>query len=251
MGLYINIGNAGFQSARNGEYVDKSGMISVINATLNTEQRFCCVSRARRFGKSMAAKMLCAYYDHSCDSRELFADLEIASDPSFEKHLNKYPVLYVDMSDFMGRFDAKEIVGQIQQCLKQRMQEVYPEVKTTDADDLMDLLVKVTDHTKQQFIFIIDEWDAICRNDYHFHREYASGKGFADLVLLPRKQVASPAVVIELKYGDTADTALAQIRQRNYPAKIAEYTGDLLLVGISYDRQSKQHACRIERMRKD
>lgn len=57
MGTYINIGNAGFQSARNGEYVDKSGLISVINSTLNTERRFTCVSRCRRFGKSMAAKM--------------------------------------------------------------------------------------------------------------------------------------------------------------------------------------------------
>ena len=78
MGTYINIGNAGFRSARNGEYVDKSGLIPVVNATLDTERRFSCVSRCRRFGKSMAAKMLNAYYDRSCDSRSLFADLEVA-----------------------------------------------------------------------------------------------------------------------------------------------------------------------------
>ncbi|MBR1745664.1 MAG: AAA family ATPase, partial [Fibrobacter sp.] len=90
MGTYINIGNAGFQSARNGEYVDKSMLISVVNKTLFTERRFSCVSRCRRFGKSMAAKMLYAYYDHSCDSRALFADLAIAADPTFEQHLNKY-----------------------------------------------------------------------------------------------------------------------------------------------------------------
>lgn len=94
MGTYINIGNAGFQSARNGEYVDKSGLIAVVNQTLFTEQRFSCITRCRRFGKSMAAKMLCAYYDHSCDSRSLFADLKIAGDPLFEKHLNKYPVCW-------------------------------------------------------------------------------------------------------------------------------------------------------------
>ncbi len=64
MGAYINIGNAGFQSVRNGEYVDKSGLISIVNGTLFTERRFSCVSRSRRFGKSVAAKMLCAYYDH-------------------------------------------------------------------------------------------------------------------------------------------------------------------------------------------
>ena len=63
MGIFINVGNAGFQRARNSEYVDKSGLIAVVNSTLDTEQSFSCVTRCRRFGKSMAAKMLCAYYD--------------------------------------------------------------------------------------------------------------------------------------------------------------------------------------------
>ena len=106
MGNYINIGNTGFQSARNGEYVDKSGLISIVNGTLFTERRFSCVTRCRRFGKSMAAKMLNAYYDQSCDSRSLFADLEIAKDPSFEKYLNKYPVIYLDLTNFMQEKDA-------------------------------------------------------------------------------------------------------------------------------------------------
>ena len=88
MSLYLNIGNKGFASARNGEYVDKSGLIAVMNSTLHTERRFSCVTRCRRFGKSMAAKMLSAYYDCSCDSRHLFHDLEIARHPSFEKYLN-------------------------------------------------------------------------------------------------------------------------------------------------------------------
>ena len=68
MGIYINLGNAGFQRVRNSKYVDKSQMISVINSILNTEKCMSCVTRCRRFGKSMAAKMLCAYYDQSCDS---------------------------------------------------------------------------------------------------------------------------------------------------------------------------------------
>ena len=103
MGTYINIGNAGFQSARNGEYVDKSELITVVNKALFTERRFSCVSRCRRFGKSMAAKMLYAYYDHSCDSRSLFSDLQIASDPQFETHLNKYAAIYLDMTNFVSQ----------------------------------------------------------------------------------------------------------------------------------------------------
>ena len=110
MGTYINIGNAGFQRARNSEYVDKSMLISVVNKALFTERQFSCVSRCRRFGKSMAAKMLYAYYDHSCDSRSLFADLAIASDPTFEQHLNKYAAIYLDMTNFVSRYKDDGIV---------------------------------------------------------------------------------------------------------------------------------------------
>ena len=119
MGIYINIGNEGFRSARNSEYVDKSGLIAVINNTLETEKRYTCVTRCRRFGKSMAAKMLCAYYDRSCDSRSLFADLTIAHDPSFDKHLNKYPVIYLDVTNFTTReTPIGEVVALIQKEVK-------------------------------------------------------------------------------------------------------------------------------------
>ncbi|MBR6998151.1 MAG: AAA family ATPase [Prevotella sp.] len=118
MGTYINIGNTGFQRTRNCEYVDKSGLIAVANKTLFTERGFSCVTRSRRFGKSMAAKMLCAYYDQSCDSRSLFADLKIAQDASFEKHLNKYPVIFLDLSDFVTRFKDERIIKQMDERIK-------------------------------------------------------------------------------------------------------------------------------------
>ena len=522
MSAYINLGNAGFQSVRNGEYVDKSGLINVVNDTLFTERRFSCVSRSRRFGKSVAAKMLCAYYDQSCDSRHLFADLAIASDPSFEKHLNKYPVIYLDLTNFTTRFKDDSIMAHVQKELKDDIHEVYPDVPLKDDDDLMAYLIRVVDSSRQPFIFIIDEWDAICRefkagthamdeyvswlrrmfkgsnspqvfagvymtgilpikkyktesalnnfveysmveprkmasyfgftkeevkvlaerhrmdfdelekwydgyqigdeqsifnpnsvmqavdagrcrsfwattgaydavahyismnyeglkddivqmlagercavdptgfqndmsvihskddvltvlihlgylsydwkesecyipnrevagemvnavkmnnwkyvadaiekskqllqatlrgdeevvargvdaahdentsilsyndenslacvlsiayyyasNDYIIHREYATGKGFADLVLMPRKNVDKPAIVIELKYDKAVDTAIEQIKRKQYPAKVAQYADNLLLVGITYDRDSKQHHCRIERL---
>ena len=104
MGIYINKGNSGFRQIRNSEYIDKSGLIGVVNQTLFTEQKFTCVTRCRRFGKSMAAKMLAAYYDHSCDSRPLLADLQIAGNSTFEEHLNKYPVIYLDMTTFITSF---------------------------------------------------------------------------------------------------------------------------------------------------
>ncbi|MBQ7444015.1 MAG: PD-(D/E)XK nuclease domain-containing protein, partial [Bacteroidaceae bacterium] len=83
------------------------------------------------------------------------------------------------------------------------------------------------------------------KNDYVVHRELATGKGFADLVLIPRKNVDSPAIILELKVRSDADTAIDQVRRRQYPAKVQEYADHLLLVGISYDRETKQHTCRI------
>ena len=163
MGLYINTGNAGFVRARNSEYIDKSGLISVVNSTLFTERSFSCVTRCRRFGKPMAAKMLCAYYDQSCDSRQLFTDLQIASDPQFEKHLNKYPVIYLDVTSFVTRFKDDTILQHINDEMKADIHEAYPDVPVKDDDDLMALLIRINAKTGEPFIFIIDEWDAICR----------------------------------------------------------------------------------------
>ena len=140
MGTYINVGNAGFQSVRNGEYVDKSGLIAIINSTFFTERGCSCVSRCRRSGKSIAAKMLCAYYDHSCDSRALFADLAIASDPSFEKHLNKYPVIFLDLTSFISERDDNNIVDKMDATL----------LAAEDGDRLMDYLLRVTEAKGEQ-----------------------------------------------------------------------------------------------------
>ena len=521
MGIFINTGNEAFLSARNGEYVDKSGLIAIVNSTLFSERRFSCVTRSRRFGKSLAAKMLCAYYDRSCQSRELFADLEIASHPTFEQHLNKYPVIYLDLTSFVTRFKDDSVVSVIEEELMADIHANYPDVPVEAKDDLMKLLIRIASATGQRFFFIIDEWDAICRefdpgtkamdeyvnwlrrmfkdytanlvfagvymtgilpvkkyktqsalnnfveysmvepmdmahffgftkdevkalaekhamdfdelekwydgyqigdehsifnpnsvmmavrsrrcrsywastgafdaisgyirydfdglkddiismlaggrcevdptrfrndlseignrddvltvlihlgylsynwredecyvpnrevagemvnavketkwgniaetlqqskrllqatlngdaeavahgvdsahdentsilsyndenslacvlsiayyyarNDYVIHRELPTGKGFADLVLIPRKNVDSPAIVLELKCNKDADTAIDQIKRKNYPAKVLEYTDNLLLVGINYDRQTKQHKCHIEK----
>ena len=83
MGTYLNPGNSGFALISNSLYVDKSGLIGLVNETIDTTEQLTCVSRPRRFGKSFAAKMLCACYDRSCDSASLFEDLAIARDPKY------------------------------------------------------------------------------------------------------------------------------------------------------------------------
>ena len=76
--------------------------------------------------------------------------------------------------------------------------------------------------------------------------ELPSGKGFADVVYLPRRSVDKPALVVELKWNQSAEGAIAQIRERKYASWIENYTGEILLVGISYD-EKKGHTCRIEK----
>ena len=173
MGLYINIGNDGFRAARNGEYIDKSDLIEVVNMSLNSERQFMCVSRARRFGKSMAARMLNAYYDHSCQSEELFQDLKIAKSPSFHQHLNKYPVLYVDMTNFITRYrNSGEIVQHIQADILAELKEAYPNVNYGTNNDMMSVLYAIVQQAEpSKFIMIVDEWDAILRESDPEHSD--------------------------------------------------------------------------------
>lgn len=167
MSKYINIGNTGFVRATKDEYIDKSQLIAYINRSLHTEHNMICVTRARRFGKSMAAKMLNAYYDKSCDSRSLFAHLQIASDSSFEQHLNKYPVIYLDITRFttMCSYNIEEVMSVMIREIVSDLMAVYPEVKVPNPADLPDVLLSIVEYTHEQFIMIIDEWDAICREN--------------------------------------------------------------------------------------
>ncbi len=89
MGTYLNPGNSGFAEIIKSDYVDKTEMISLINNTIGTKRKLSCVSRPRRFGKSYAAQMLCAYYDRTCDSRGLFEQYRIAEDPGYERRLRE------------------------------------------------------------------------------------------------------------------------------------------------------------------
>ena len=103
MGFYLNPDNDAFQESLASEiYVDKSGLIAETNTVVGTRQKFICISRPRRFGKSMAAEMLTAYYCRTCDSRALFENLKIAQDESFERHLNRYDVLFLNVQEFLS-----------------------------------------------------------------------------------------------------------------------------------------------------
>ena len=109
MGIYLNPGNSGFQRIINSEYVDKTGLIDRINDSIGTVNNLICISRPRRFGKSDAAQMLCAYYDCSSDSHSLFDDKEIAGTEGYLAHLNQYHVLSLDITTFLSAAQRKGI----------------------------------------------------------------------------------------------------------------------------------------------
>lgn len=177
MGSYLNPGNSGFKEMRNGIYMDKSGLIGLINHTINTNEKLTCVSRPRRFGKSFAAKMLCAYYDKTCDSSGLFDDLAIASDPrytdSYRKHLNQYDVIYLDMTAVIGEAGIAELVSYMKRNVMKELSEAYPGLKQEEG--FVPTLANAVDVTGNKFVVIIDEWDAPIReakDEPRIQREY-------------------------------------------------------------------------------
>ena len=108
--------------------------------------------------------MLCAYYDKSCDSRELFRGLKVEKDKSFETYLNKYYVIWVDMTDFTTRFrNEKKIVKIIQNKIINDILAEFTQISRQDDDDLMEILYRISESTGERFVMIIDEWDAILR----------------------------------------------------------------------------------------
>ena len=161
MGNYLNPGNTGFIGIRNDIYVDKSGLIGLINQTIDTPRRLTCISRPRRFGKSFAAKMLCAYYGKTCDSAGLFDDLKIAENERYREHLNRYDVIYLDMTEAIGESSAEEVVPYIQRNVIRELTEQYPGLKC--AEGFAATLANGAELAGNKFIMIIDEWDAPIR----------------------------------------------------------------------------------------
>ncbi len=165
MGIYVNPSNTAFEMSRFSDiYVDKSMLIRRMNAAYRTEKRFVCVSRPRRFGKSMAANMLSAYYSCGCDSATLFAGLKIEKDLSYKSHLNRHHVIRLDIQQFLFHKSHLDIfIDKIQDMVIQELKEEYGDCFVIDSYGLPGVLRQIYARTGQGFIFIIDEWDCVFR----------------------------------------------------------------------------------------
>lgn len=164
MGNYVNPGNEGFTIIRNGTYVDKTGLIRLVNQTIDTPRRLTCISRPRRFGKSFAAQMLCAYYDKTCDSARLFDDLKISGDGQYRDYLNRYDVIYLDMTGVIGEASGMDIVPYIQRNVIRELTEQYPQLRVVEG--FAATLSNAVAAAGNKFIMLIDEWDAPIREAY-------------------------------------------------------------------------------------
>ena len=165
MGGYLNPGNEKFGEALNSQiYVDKTGLIEYTNRVMYSNQKYVCVSRPRRFGKSMAANMLAAYYSRGCDSRELFQGLKISKADACEKKLNQYNTIFLNMQEFLSQTSSMdEMLRLVKKSVLWDLFFEYPDINYFDKENFSRAMQDVYQQTKCPFVIIIDEWDCIFR----------------------------------------------------------------------------------------
>lgn len=228
MGNYVNPGNSGFAEVRRGVYIDKSGLIKQINEEIGTIQKLSCISRPRRFGKSFAAKMLCAYYDKTCHSAELFDDLIIAKDEQYLKHLNQYDVIYLDMTNILSETAGEKIVPYIRRKVAEELVKEYPELEA-DPESFTTTLINTVELTGNKIVAIIDEWDAPIREVPNVQKEYLSflrslfkNSGATDKIFA----AAYMTGILPIK-KDGSQSAISDFQEYSmiFPGRFAEYVG--------------------------
>ena len=238
MGTYLNPGKRNFQISVNSDiYIDKSDMIMYLNSVVNTQQRFVSVSRPRRFGKSVAADMLCAYYDREADSRGLFEKRKLAQCAPVEKesgqirwdtYLGGFDVVRVVMTDFIKEsVPVCDSVSKMTGRILDELNEAYPDVRY-DPDDFFFSMDRFYRKSGRQFVVVIDEWDAVFREKkedwkgqrYYldFLRDWMKDKPYIALAymtgILPIK-----------KYGKHSALNMFTEYSVMYPMELAKYTG--------------------------
>ena len=262
MGIYVNPDNREFcLSVHDDIYIDKTELIKYTNSRLGKASRYLCVSRPRRFGKSMAANMLTAYYSRGCDSRALFAGLKIEKEPSYQENLNRHNVIRFDVQQFLGK-DVDTFIERIQAAVLQELRTEFPDCPApADGGSLQMALNALYLGTGEGVIFIIDEWDSpfrIAKDQQALQKEYLDflrglfkGAVYVDMVYMTgilsiKKYGEHSAVnmftefsVISPKnlspyFGFTKDEVLEQCRKRKVDFQEMEKWYDGYLVGDTH-----------------
>ena len=167
MGIYLNPNNENFtRTTKRDIYVDKTMMISVLNRFMETDNTYICVSRPRRFGKTIAGNMLSAYYSKGADSRKLFAPYKISRDPGFESNLNKLNVIQIDMnSEFRNELEKDSLIDKLQDRIVGEFAKQFPDIDFGKKESVGNCILKAYAEKGEKFVIIIDEYDVLVREE--------------------------------------------------------------------------------------
>ena len=230
MGVYLDPSAVKFEMALRSEiYVDKTGMLSFLNSVVNTEQRFLAVSRPRRFGKTMAANMICAYYNRAVDTRKMFSAYRIAEKDHWDEYLNAFHVIRINMVDFVSETEGVvECLQLLQERVLAELKAQYPDIAESAGRKLSFFLDDAFNRTKDQFVIVIDEWDCVFRQ---FREDMEGQKKYLEFLrdLLKDKVYISLAYITGIlpikKYGQHSALNMFTEYSMLAPQQLAEYVG--------------------------
>ncbi len=165
MGIYLNPGNANFKGVLKAPiYVDKTMMIKTLNEFIDRENKYICVSRPRRFGKTIASEMIAAYYSKGCDSHDIFDKLKISGEDGYEEKLNKYNVINIDLnSEYQNSRNKDKLISSLEADIAEEMKKQFPECDIRIGDSLAKNILRVHVDMGETFIILIDEYDVMVR----------------------------------------------------------------------------------------
>ena len=197
MGIFLN-STAPFEAykitALDKYFIDKTMLIEELIPSIGREQRFLCITRPRRFGKTVMANMVASYFGKAIDSSFVFEHLAIAKSPVYEEYINKYDVIYIDFSRLPENCQTyEEYINRIKTGIKEDLLEEFSELELKEEMSLWDILAKIFQKTNRKFMFIMDEWDAV------FHMPFISQKERQEYLLF-LKNLLKDQVYVELAY---------------------------------------------------
>ncbi len=197
MGKYLNsrVPYESFKSIAESRYfVDKSSLLRELFPAVGLEERFFCITRPRRFGKSVMANMTAAFFSRAVKAERLFAGLAAADDVNYQKHLNKHNVISIDFSRIPKECtDYAGYIGRIEEGISRDLAEAYPQCSLQEDEAVWDNLSEIFEETGQKFIFVIDEWDA------PFHMSFVTNENRKQYLMFLKSLLKGQAYV-ELAY---------------------------------------------------
>ncbi len=235
MGIYLNPGKISYEEAVNSDiFIDKTEMISFLNSVVKTKQKYVSVSRPRRFGKTMAADMLCAYYGKGSDSRSMFESLKIANQLSLDDslvwdlYLGKFDVIRLVMTDFFKRnVSVENALDKLSGRVVDELAEIYPDMKL-DKSDLTFSMETIHKNLETSFVLIIDEWDCPFRIRQDDKEGQAQYLDFLRDLLKDKSYIAlayMTGILPIKKYGQHSALNMFTEYSMIAPMQLAPYTG--------------------------